>query len=177
MIACPHVLHVPGYSALQNVYAREGTREEIRAALAALGEPASAPSIPSALRPRNVPPYGRTWSGWDTCNVSNAGRWARGDELVSRRACRSQEHPKRECWPGYEGAYWEALGYKEFEKLQQALAAWRQDGRVARAEERTAKARLVEIAKRRREGESLRSIASTMGLTLGKVQRALAATV
>jgi hypothetical protein len=35
----PSVLHVPGYSALQNAYTREGTREEIQAALAALGNP------------------------------------------------------------------------------------------------------------------------------------------
>jgi hypothetical protein len=97
--------------------------------------------------------------------------------LISRRACRAQEHPGRECWPGYEGAYWEALGYKEFEKLQQALAAWRKDGRVARAEERTARAQLIEVVKRRRDGESLRAIAGTMGLSLGKVQRALAAAV
>jgi hypothetical protein len=169
--------YVPGYNVLQNIYAREGTREEIQAALAALGEPAAAQSIPSALRPRNIPPYGRTWSGWDTCNVSNADRWTRGEELISRRACRAQEHPKRECWPGYEGAYWEALGYKEFERLQQALDAWRKDGRAARAEERTAKAQLIEVARRRRGGESLRAIASTMGLTLGKVRRAPAAAV
>ncbi len=35
----PLVLHVPGYSTLQNVYARGGTCEEIQSAIASLGEP------------------------------------------------------------------------------------------------------------------------------------------
>jgi len=57
---------------------------------------------------------GRDWSGWDSCSVSNASRWRHGLPLVSRRACRAQEHADRECYRDFEGPNWADLGPSEF---------------------------------------------------------------
>jgi hypothetical protein len=46
------------------------------------------------------------WHQWDTCSVNNADRWRAGQKLVSRRACRFQEHPDRACEEWSEGAGW-----------------------------------------------------------------------
>lgn len=47
------------------------------------------------------------WCGWDTDDVCNAERWRDGQKLISRRACRAQEHPGSSCRAGYEGINWE----------------------------------------------------------------------
>jgi hypothetical protein len=59
MAADLQVLHIPGYDNLQNAYARQGTREEIQTALAALGEPRPmawrrGPAVPIPLS--SIPP-------------------------------------------------------------------------------------------------------------------------